>query len=227
MNKLSKKILLAWLDAACIVSCTKEQPENLPEVQLGKQLENPYSVENMKKAYQNLMEKKENEGTDNARIIEDSLDIEVTDYYVKFLVENDDQVNLLLSDSLNLSFFPLDVELDDNLVDTMIIAPHTKSLGIDEFYFFSLPGNNDSNYIKNSISIYDTNDFEECKFQMYLGEELINEWSPPTGSFGDSINSPFNYDSWEASAYDEVVETSGWEFIHGELIFTITNEDLE
>ena len=112
-------------------------------------------------------------------------------------------------------------------VDTMIIAPHTKSLGIDEFYFFSLPGNNDSNYIKNSISIYDTNDFEECKFQMYLGEELINEWSPPTGSFGDSINSPFNYDSWEASAYDEVVETSGWEFIHGELIFTITNEDLE
>ena len=92
----------------------KEQPENLPEVQLGKQLENPYSVENMK-SLQNLMEKKENEGTDNARIIEDSLDIEVTDYYVKFLVENDDQMNLLLSDSLNLSFFPLDVELDDNL----------------------------------------------------------------------------------------------------------------
>jgi hypothetical protein len=43
----------------------------------------------------------------------------------------------------------------------------------------------------------------------------------------DSINRPFNYDSWEASAYDEVVETSGWKFIHGELIFTITNEDLE
>ena len=58
-------------------------------------------------------------------------------------------------------------------------------------------------------------------------KQLINEWSPPIGSFGDSINSPFNYDSWEASAYDEVVETSGWEFIHGELIFTITNEDLE
>ena len=68
MNKLSKKNLLAWLGAACIVSCTKEQPENLPEVQLGKQLENPYSVENMKKAYQNLMEKKENGDTINSHI---------------------------------------------------------------------------------------------------------------------------------------------------------------
>jgi hypothetical protein len=40
------------------------------------------------------------------------LDIQATDYYVKFWVENDEQKNLLLADSLNLSIIPLDVEIE-------------------------------------------------------------------------------------------------------------------
>ena len=58
------------------------------------------------------------------------------------------------------------------------------------------------------------------------GEELIKEWNRPAGFFGDTINSPYNYDSWEVFKYDKVVKGEGWIFIHGELVFTISNEDL-
>jgi hypothetical protein len=106
------------LGALCIVSCDKV--ENVPNesdtqgiLRPGKQLENPYSVKNMRKAYANLMEKQENQRiTYEAQIMQDSTLIQATDYYVRFLIENDEQRNLLLADSLNLSIVPLDVEID-------------------------------------------------------------------------------------------------------------------
>ena len=74
------------------------------QIVLGKPLENPYAVKNMRKAYTSLMEKhKKSKKTYAAKILEDSTAIETTDYYVKFWVENDEQRNLLLADSLNLS----------------------------------------------------------------------------------------------------------------------------
>lgn len=81
---------------------------------LGKKLENPYSVENMKIAYKSLVgsghisQTTINSETDNQ---EDSF-IETTDYYVRFWVENDDQRDKLIADSLNLSETPLDVEVE-------------------------------------------------------------------------------------------------------------------
>lgn len=109
MNKLSKKNLLAWLGAACIVSCTKEQSENLPDVQLGKQLENPYSVDNMKKAWRNLQE------NENAyRMMTDS--ISTTHLYLKFKPANEDELSLLKEDStLDLYTYPLDYEIPEGL----------------------------------------------------------------------------------------------------------------
>ena len=118
---------------------------------------------------------------------------------------------------------------EDSIIDTMMIAPQSKYLGIDKYYY-NIPkaGEEDSDFIERNIS-YNLHlaDGKTPSYKLYVQDQLIKQWDFPTGSFGDSINSPFNYDSWEASAYDEVVETSGWEFIHGELIFTITNEDLE
>ena len=114
-------------------------------------------------------------------------------------------------------------------VDTMIIAPHTKSLGISQGHFYS-PLDDDQqefDFIENTISVYnDSAFFKQCKFQLYVGEELIKEWNRPAGFFGDTLNSPYNYDSWEVFKYDKVVKGEGWIFIHGELVFTISNEDL-
>lgn len=122
---------------------------------------------------------------------------------------------------------------EDSIIDTMMIAPQSKYLGIDKFYYFNIPiaGEEESDFIERNISNYYNRDSPVIDvaplYKLYVQDQLIKQWGLPTGSFGDSINSPFNYDSWEASAYDEVVKTSGWVFIHGELIFTITNEDLE
>ena len=47
-----------------------------------------------------------------AKTLNNDLDIQATDYYVKFWIENDEQKTLLLADSLNLSIIPLDVEIE-------------------------------------------------------------------------------------------------------------------
>ncbi len=80
---------------------------------LGKKLENPYSVKNMRLALKSLKEKQKNSSKSySAKTLNDDLDIQVTDYYVKFWVENYNQKNLLLADSLNLSIIPLDLEIE-------------------------------------------------------------------------------------------------------------------
>ncbi len=115
-------------------------------------------------------------------------------------------------------------------IDTIFIAPNAKSLGISEGYFFSKPhdGQEESDFVENCISIYNSYPFnnESCKYQLYVGDEVINEAMGPSGYFGDTINSPFNYDSWEVIAYDKVLDVEGVEVVHGELVFTITNDDL-
>jgi len=83
------------------------------EIVLGKKLENPYSIKNMRKALKNLKEKQQKSTKGYAaKTANDDFEIEITDYYVKFWIENDAQKNLLLADSLNLSIVPLDVEIE-------------------------------------------------------------------------------------------------------------------
>ena len=74
----------------CIV--LKRTTRKFADVQLGKQLENPYSVDNMKKAWRNLQE------NDNTyRMMNDS--ISTTHLYLKFKPANEDELSLLQEDS--------------------------------------------------------------------------------------------------------------------------------
>ena len=121
------------------------------------------------------------------------------------------------------------------ILDTMMIAPQSKYLVIDVDHGLYFPlfeaEEEESDFIERAISNYYnryTPSIDETPlYKLYVQDQLIKQWGLPTGSFGDSINSPFNYDSWEASEYDEVIKTDAFEEIYGELIFTITNEDLE
>ena len=110
----NKSVWIGLVALMSLGSCIKEHPETEPQsIVIGKKLENPYSVENMRRAYGSLKEKQEGQTvTYEARLLRDSMDIQVTDYYVRFLIENDEQRNLLLGDSLDLSTVPLDVEIE-------------------------------------------------------------------------------------------------------------------
>ncbi|MCL6274046.1 hypothetical protein M3P19_08495 [Muricauda sp. 2012CJ35-5] len=117
---VSMTVVFCWL-----VSCQKEEmqtketqdvelqePDTARMIKIGEKLENPYSVENMRRAYDRLLKKnKVSKKTYAAKTFKDSNDISTTDYYVRFWVENDEQKSLLLADSLNLSVVPLDVEI--------------------------------------------------------------------------------------------------------------------
>lgn len=78
-------------------------------IQLGKKLENPYTVENMRKAYQNLSG---NSKLKSANINESEID--VTHLYVRFLPKTDEEYAILLNDTtLQLFDYPLDYEIEE------------------------------------------------------------------------------------------------------------------
>ena len=52
--------------------------------------------------------------------------------------------------------------------------------------------------------------------------EKKKEWTKPSGNFGDSINSPFNYDAW---VYESLENDSTGAV--GQITFTITEDDLK
>jgi len=54
--------------------------------------------------------------------------------------------------------------------------------------------------------------YKTAKVQLYVSDSLVKTWEGPGGAYGDSINSPFNYDSW-------VYEDDG-------ITFTITEDDI-
>ena len=122
MKKHSYRLLLLTLIGIMFYSCQKEDEILLNNslssskelannhegnIILGKKLENPYSVKNMRKALESLKKKVKNKST-----LKGESEIEVTDYYVKFKIENDEQHNLLIADSLDLSIIPLDYEIE-------------------------------------------------------------------------------------------------------------------
>ncbi|UOY05790.1 hypothetical protein L0P88_17845 [Muricauda sp. SCSIO 64092] len=122
-------LLILALIGILTYSCKKDEIENTSEpelslseelasesdgkIVLGEKLSNPYSVENMRLALKSLKRKQQKEPKNySSKTLNDDLDIQTTDYYVKFWVENDEQKNLLIADSLNLSIIPLDVEIE-------------------------------------------------------------------------------------------------------------------
>jgi hypothetical protein len=84
-----------------------DQEEN-GMIKVGRKLENPYSVENMSKAFQNLLNSEE-----NGKLLEENVDIIATHLYVKFKPESEEELDILKSDStLILYSYPLDYELE-------------------------------------------------------------------------------------------------------------------
>ncbi|WP_278995805.1 hypothetical protein [Alistipes finegoldii] len=72
---------------------------------LGRQLENPYSVENMRKALRNLVPATRSGITDDA--------IQTTHYYVKFKPKNQQELDMIKRDStINWYDIPLDYEIE-------------------------------------------------------------------------------------------------------------------
>jgi hypothetical protein len=118
--KRSKKIVIAVMAVVVCAgtvfyACKKDtnvlpNEKNLPSFEngenmtkLGKQLKNPFSVENMKIAYSNL--KSSNSGTPN-------LEIETTHLYIRFLPKDFDELDILKKDStLILYEMPMDYEI--------------------------------------------------------------------------------------------------------------------
>ena len=76
-------------------------------IQLGKKLDNPYSIENMRKAYQNLSGSQ----LKSANITESN--IEATHLYVRFLPKTDEDYAILVNDTLELFDYPLDYEIEE------------------------------------------------------------------------------------------------------------------
>ena len=78
---------------------------------LGKKLENPYSVENMKKALNNLKQSKsyaKRKGTS------DNIEITATHLYIRFKPENEEELNLIERDTTLILFdHPMDYEISE------------------------------------------------------------------------------------------------------------------
>ncbi len=120
-EKLNLIIVVLFIIGLFLIhSCRKDEFEELEPkldnevtsfsegmIQLSKKLENPYSVTNMKKAFQNL--------TDNGQLksakVKES-DIKITHYYVRFLPKSFEELAILQKDStLELYDYPLDYEI--------------------------------------------------------------------------------------------------------------------
>jgi len=101
---------IALIGAMCFVSCQKDKPttdtfNREGMLKLGKQLDNPYSVETMKQAWSNIQE-------NNSSYRMMGGDISTTHLYLKFKPQNDEDLSLLQEDStLNLYTYPLDYEI--------------------------------------------------------------------------------------------------------------------
>jgi hypothetical protein len=81
------------------------QENGLTETKLGEKLDNPYSVSNMRVAYDSLVKQ-------NNRLNFSSDIIKTTHYYLKFFVSSAEDYDLLVADSLDLYEYPLDYEIE-------------------------------------------------------------------------------------------------------------------
>jgi len=81
------------------------QENGLTETKLGEKLDNPYSVSNMKVAYDSLVKQ-------NNRLNFSSDIIQTTHYYTKFFVASAEDYDVLVADSLDLFEYPLDYKIE-------------------------------------------------------------------------------------------------------------------
>ncbi|UOY05788.1 hypothetical protein L0P88_17835 [Muricauda sp. SCSIO 64092] len=115
------------------------------------------------------------------------------------------------------------------VTDTLVLPPSSKKQDFFEPSYSSdgvIEGNNPL-IIETNIRVYNTTARGAPKFELFLGSEFIREWKGEGSYLGDEINSPYNFDSWEVIKFDEILNPSYGTFIYGEIVFTITDKDIE
>lgn len=117
MKKQLKMFVVGLFLATFVQSCSEDQnntsesaisfEEKGVATQLGKKLENPYSVQNMKKALANLRKSKL-----GAKMATDDFEIVATHLYIKFAPKTEQELdNLTIDSTLVLYDYPLDYEI--------------------------------------------------------------------------------------------------------------------
>jgi len=118
-----------------------------------------------------------------------------------------------LSDTIEINFKPDSSVLTDNiLIGNKVLEPLSIWTQIDFV-------NNDDNQ-RNIETIVDV--YSGFTIELYQSDSLIKVWQGPPGNYGDSIHSPFNYDSWEIRPAESKSPN-----VVGAVTFTIIEEDLE
>ncbi|PRX57426.1 hypothetical protein [Flagellimonas meridianipacifica] len=113
------------------------------------------------------------------------------------------------------------------IADTLVLPPNTKKKDFFE-QRYSSDGVKEDDFqtvIETNISIYNTV-AEVPRFELYIGNDFIREWSGVADYLGSEVNSPYNFDSWEIFKFKEIVNPSFGLFVYGEIVFTITDEDI-
>lgn len=117
MDSKIRKLSMFILAGVLLYSCQKESEvlnENTEqvistkegEIKLGKKLENPYSVENMKKALQNLKK-----SSLTGKSVE-AIEIKPTHWYIRFLPKTEEELAIIKTDSTFVLYdYPLDYEI--------------------------------------------------------------------------------------------------------------------
>lgn len=123
MKKQSLRFLLLTLIGILIYSCQNDddflEPQTTSKIAeienelkygekiiLGKKLKNPYSVENMKKAFQNI------KSSSNFSARTPIVEISTSHYYVKFIPKNSEELGIIEKDSSLIAYdYPLDYEI--------------------------------------------------------------------------------------------------------------------
>ena len=117
MTQKFKMIALGLFLATVVSSCSDNEPNSEDgttsreqkgvATQLGRKLENPYSVKNMKKALENLKKSKL-----GAKMATEDLEIVATHLYIKFTPKTEQELdNLTVDSTLVLYDYPLDHEI--------------------------------------------------------------------------------------------------------------------
>ena len=112
-------LALSYLITSCHQEVEPDQPiryapnEGLSLMKLGKQLENPYSVENMQKALDNI----KSSGSPNARALAEEIEIETSHLYLRFTPRDSTDMDRLTADSTLFVYdYPLDYEIDSTVL---------------------------------------------------------------------------------------------------------------
>jgi len=101
-------------------------------IKLGKKLENPYSVENMRKAWEKLKE-----SHPNGRTSGEGIEITTTHRYLKFKPQNEEELAVLKGDStLILYEYPLDYEI---VKEGTYYRDPSIPIGVPTYQYVSIP----------------------------------------------------------------------------------------